>query len=93
MLILSRRSDESIHIGCDIVVTVLRIGRGRVVIGIEAPRDVSILRGELPPKLPLKRTFTRTCSGYQQMPRVSVEDDTTHPQASWTDPGPLNSNP
>ncbi|TWU43000.1 hypothetical protein Q31b_20350 [Novipirellula aureliae] len=47
MLILSRKETESIRIGNDIVVIVTRIGRGRVKIGIDAPRETPIRRAEL----------------------------------------------
>ncbi|MAE68723.1 MAG: carbon storage regulator [Candidatus Peribacteraceae bacterium] len=47
MLVLSRKKDESIRIGHDITITVIDIGKGRVKIGIDAPDDVRILRGEL----------------------------------------------
>ncbi len=47
MLVLVRKSDESIIIRGDIVVTVLGVDGDRVKLGIEAPRDVSILRREL----------------------------------------------
>ena len=47
MLVLTRRVDESIQIGPDITITVVRIGPGSVRIGIEANRDVKILRAEL----------------------------------------------
>ena len=46
MLVLSRKKDEQIHIGDDIVVTVVRSGRNVVSIGIDAPRDVQISRPE-----------------------------------------------
>jgi carbon storage regulator len=48
MLVLARKQNESIQIGDDVRVTILHIGRGRVQIGIEAPRDVQIRRTELP---------------------------------------------
>ena len=48
MLVLARKQNESIQIGDDVRVTILHIGRGRVQIGIEAPRDVQIRRAELP---------------------------------------------
>lgn len=48
MLVLARKEQESICIGDSIVVTVVRIGRGRVQLGIEAPSHVSIRRQELP---------------------------------------------
>ncbi len=47
MLVLARRSDESIHIGDDIVITVLSIDGERVKLGISAPREISILRQEI----------------------------------------------
>ena len=47
MLVLTRRVDEAIQIGPDITITVVRIGPGSVRIGIEANRDVNILRAEL----------------------------------------------
>ncbi|NNJ24614.1 carbon storage regulator [Alienimonas chondri] len=47
MLVLTRKSDESIRIGNDVVIKVIRTGKGTVKLGIEAPGDVRILRGEL----------------------------------------------
>jgi len=47
MLILTRKIDESIIIADHITVTVLEISGERVKIGIDAPRDVVILRQEL----------------------------------------------
>lgn len=47
MLVLSRKEGEQLVIGDNIVVTVSRIAGNRVSIGIEAPRDVRIVRGEL----------------------------------------------
>ncbi len=51
MLVLSRKKSERILIGDDIAVTVVRIGPSGVRIGIDAPRHVSIIRGELGPYL------------------------------------------
>ena len=47
MLVLSRKEGEQLVIGQNIVLTVNRISGNRVAIGIEAPRDVRIVRGEL----------------------------------------------
>lgn len=47
MLVLSRRINEEIQIGDNITIVVSRISGNRVSIGIKAPNDVSILRGEL----------------------------------------------
>ena len=47
MLVLSRKESQRIRLGESIVVTVVRTGRDRVQLGIEAPTDVLILRDEL----------------------------------------------
>lgn len=47
MLILSRKFNQRILIGDDIIVTVVKIGQMIVRIGIEAPKDMVILRQEL----------------------------------------------
>jgi len=47
MLVLSRKPGERIHIGDDIVVTIVRIGPNNVRVGIEAPKDLNIVREEL----------------------------------------------
>jgi len=47
VLVLARREDESIHIGDDIVIKVVSIENGIVKLGIEAPKDISIMRDEL----------------------------------------------
>lgn len=47
MLILQRRSGESIRIGDDIEITIVSIEGGRVRLAISAPSDVPILRSEL----------------------------------------------
>lgn len=47
MLVLSRKTGERIMIGDQITLTVVRIGPNNVRIGIEAPRDLNIVREEL----------------------------------------------
>ena len=51
MLVLGRKSTESIHIGDSVVVTVLQIRGNKVRIGIEAPKEIPIHRKELYEKL------------------------------------------
>jgi len=50
MLVLMRRPGESIHIGSNIVVTLVALERNRARIGIEAPREVPIDREEIAEK-------------------------------------------
>ena len=47
MLVLSRKKDESIEIGRDIVITVVETRGDKVRLGIEAPRDVPVHRSEV----------------------------------------------
>lgn len=47
MLILTRKRNESIRIGDNILVRVMRTTKGSVKIGIEAPDSVRVIRGEL----------------------------------------------
>ena len=44
MLILSRRVGESVLIGSDIAITVLRVKGDQVRLGVQAPKDVAVLR-------------------------------------------------
>ncbi|MBN2333740.1 MAG: carbon storage regulator CsrA [Deltaproteobacteria bacterium] len=47
MLVLARKTNESINIGDDIVITVVAIEGGVVKLGIEAPKEIPLLRGEV----------------------------------------------
>ncbi|MGN6544957.1 MAG: carbon storage regulator [Aureliella sp.] len=47
MLVLSRKEGEKLVIGDNITVVVSRVAGNRVTLGIEAPSDVRIVRGEL----------------------------------------------
>ena len=47
MLVLTRKKEQRIQIGRHITVTIVRVKGGAVRVGIEAPPDVKILRGEL----------------------------------------------
>ena len=47
MLVLTRKPGEKIRIGDEIVLTVIEIKGNRIKLGIDAPNDISIVRGEL----------------------------------------------
>jgi carbon storage regulator len=49
MLVLTRKINESILINSTIEVRVLRTHKNKVTIGLSAPQDMPICRGELPP--------------------------------------------
>ena len=47
MLVLTRKSNQSIMIGDEIEVTVLAVSRDKIRLGITAPRDVPVFRKEV----------------------------------------------
>ena len=47
MLVLSRRKSEVIRIGEDIRIMIVRIGPNSVRVGIDAPRNLNVVREEL----------------------------------------------
>ena len=47
MLVLKRKAGESIIIADNIEVKIIEVEEGRIKIGIEAPKDISILRKEV----------------------------------------------
>ena len=58
MLVLSRKLGEKIVIGDNIVVTVVKIDRNQIRIGIEAPHDVPVYREEIAPQRAGRRRAT-----------------------------------
>jgi len=47
MLVLSRKQLQQIVIGRDIRITIVKLDRNQVRLGIEAPRGITVLRAEL----------------------------------------------
>jgi carbon storage regulator len=47
MLVLTRRAGQTLRIGNDIELQVVRIEADRVVLGIVAPRAIGVVRGEV----------------------------------------------
>jgi carbon storage regulator len=52
MLVLSRKLGQSFHVGSDVRVTIVKIDRNSVRIGIHAPEEVSVQREEISFELP-----------------------------------------
>ena len=50
MLVLSRKKEQAIRIGKDIVVRICHVDGYQVLIGIDAPRHVRVLREEVQPR-------------------------------------------
>jgi carbon storage regulator len=47
MLVVTRKTEESVIIADNIEITVLEVAKDRVKLGISAPKDVKIIRNEL----------------------------------------------
>lgn len=50
MLVLSRKRNETVWIGDEIVVKVAGVKGGTVRLAVQAPEDIVVLRGELVPE-------------------------------------------
>ena len=64
MLVLSRKIGERLIIGDNITVVVSRVAGNRVTLGIEAPSDVRIIRGELRVDIDEKSPSARVAGGF-----------------------------
>ncbi len=51
MLVLGRKVGEEIHLGEDVVIKIISTAQGVVKVGIDAPKKLLILRGELKEKI------------------------------------------
>ena len=73
MLVLTRKRMEKLYIGGDICVTVVRLEGSQVRLGIDAPRDVSVVRAELKER---DRVALRGgVEGDGVVPEATTEDD------------------
>ncbi len=78
MLVLTRKLMEKLFIGDDICVTVVRLDGGQVRLGIDAPREVAVVRAELVPD----RQFPRTHPISTNKPNQARPDLTQSPCAA-----------
>jgi len=65
MLVLSRKSGQTIHLGNDITIKVVRVKGNQVRIGVEAPQEVRVRRGELPPPVVLENDFAAVGGAFE----------------------------
>ncbi len=69
MLVLSRKAGQKLQIGDNVTITILEVHGNTVRVGIEAPRDIRVLRGELdawqeqPPKMTSQRRPVMAVAG------------------------------
>ncbi len=75
MLVLSRKQNQEIIIGDNIKITVVKIKGNTVRLGIEAPREVNVLRGELPRHESPKTKFANSVEPQSEMTVVFSNHD------------------
>ena len=83
MLVLTRKAKQQIQIGPYVTVTILQVKGQAVRVGIEAPRDVTVLRTELAEKL-IGGEFNPTVSAALEKVELEAEitSTTSHEQNS-----------
>lgn len=81
MLVLSRKHNETLHIGNDIVITIVRVRGNSVRLGIQASKEVHIMRSELL-GMPAKQTAVPAQNSSQ-----TQGDSETAPKSSERETG------
>jgi carbon storage regulator len=82
MLVLTRRANQSIIIGNDIIVTVLEIRGDQVRLGITAPRSVSVHREEVYAEIQRENREAALCVGRASDAATPDDDDDDQTPAS-----------
>ena len=83
MLVLSRKQNQEIIIGDNIKITVVKMKGNTVRLGIEAPREVNVRRGELPRHDSPKNEFTNSVGPQAEMTVVfSNHEGDKHPSTN-----------
>lgn len=74
MLVLSRKVGEKLVIDGNITVEVVKIQGNRITLGLVAPADVKILRGELREQQPFPQALGAVCPSKSDQAELVVED-------------------
>lgn len=76
MLVLTRKVDQKIHVGNDVVITIVHIKGQSVRVGIDAPRQVRIMRGELQSNVESSSSVETSHNTASAGPNATVEAST-----------------
>lgn len=74
MLVLTRKQNEGILIGNDIVITVINIEGDKIRLGIDAPKNVRVIREELLTEIGMENKMAAN-SEYQPIHRAKQPGD------------------
>ena len=78
MLVLTRKHQEKIRIGDNITITVLKTKGKAVRLGIEAPADVPVIRGELVLRRPSRRVAGEASDNGSEAQRARRDGEVSH---------------
>ncbi|HEV3090792.1 MAG TPA: carbon storage regulator CsrA [Candidatus Cybelea sp.] len=76
MLVLSRKTNQSIMIGSEIRITVVGFDGDQVKLGVEAPRNVSVHRSEIYEQIGRKNSEASAPDAPSEVGKDSIGDDT-----------------
>ena len=71
MLVLTRKTNQSIMIGDEIEVSILSVAGDKVRIGIDAPRDIAVFRKEV--YIAIDEGSSPSAGGHPTTDEISVE--------------------
>ncbi len=79
MLVLTRKNNQKIQIGDNVTLTILNVKGNTVKVGIDAPRDIRVLRGELPvaTQAQVSQSAGSQSAGSQSVGSQSAESQST----------------
>jgi carbon storage regulator len=90
MLVLARKSHETIRIGSDITISVISV-RGRIVrVGIDAPQGIKVVRGELLQESAAPSKSEAAAEEEGDEPDCSEDSSEVHSAESFVPPAPLS---
>ncbi len=83
MLVLTRKTQQQIQIGPQITITILKVKGQTIRVGIDAPRDVTVLRAELADKLAVRADAATVqaaqAASQRERQRETAKQETTAP--------------
>lgn len=85
MLVLTRKVNQQIRLGDDITVTILRVQGNSIRIGVEAPRNVRVVRGELSPLSESTGSESQIATSPTELPSVDKGPGSFSPANSSED--------
>lgn len=85
MLVLTRKTQQQIQIGNNIVITILQVKGQAVRVGIEAPRDIRVIRSEINHKPLVRKAVEQETAELETGELETVELETAEPEPAMVE--------